>query len=158
MPFTVWFHAKYIWNPWSMLFHLAKILLVVFAILFKIRSAYCVFYTSQLPSLYWVRFDRSIVVDKSWHWKCERWLHDWTSTHAIPNAKWLLAISRDYSASSQKTLQVERLWYSKRKILHGHLVQSWPFGGVQKLHRPDFKLFTTPPFSSWWFFLLNNAY
>ena len=30
---------------------------------------------------------RSIVDDKFWHWKCERWLHDWTSTHAIQNAK-----------------------------------------------------------------------
>ena len=36
---------------------------------------------------------RSIVDDKFWHWKCERWLHDWTSTHAIQNAKgyWQLA-------------------------------------------------------------------
>ena len=35
------FHEKYIWNPWSMFFHPAKVLWKGFAILIKIVSANC---------------------------------------------------------------------------------------------------------------------
>ena len=41
MPLKLGFHTKYILNPRIMHINPVKVLLMAFAILFKIRSAYC---------------------------------------------------------------------------------------------------------------------
>ena len=66
---------------------------------------------------------RSIVDDKFWHWKCERWLHDWTSIHAIQNAKgyWQLA---------ETQLRDLQLWKIRvcdlqKKVLCMYMICAW---------------------------------
>ena len=50
MPFNLGFHAKFVWNLLSMLFHLAKVLWKRFSILSKIYSTHCVASYVQLRS------------------------------------------------------------------------------------------------------------